>query len=266
MKKRNALLLVLSMCMLTGLISCSDNDDKKEEKGIAVQTIAATSTIDLSDRTGWMLRLGYMYNSPITYKYTIDGKRLTATSPTADPYYFDKQYKEGDMLHPLAGLTIRLASPGYYEKIKGTGPTPALIQDQSTREKFLNADLLSCEYTDIVSKDIKDVRLIHDNALLHFVAEGIPAGAKVIAYQSFTKEITPLLLTSGQNELHYQAIVLSGYSTAVAVIVGEDYYTAYLNDENTKMRGNTRYTFNVNFDSDTKKVTISDLTSSDWEE
>lgn len=264
MKKRNALLLALTISLSVGFVSCSD-DDKKEEKGIPVQTIVATSDIDLSDRAGWMLRVGYMFNSPNTYNYMIDGKKLTASSPTGEPYYFEKHFKEGDKLNSATGLTIRLASPEYYRKTKETGPTPPLIQDQSTSEKLLNADLLSGEYTDVVSKDVKDVTLTHDNALLDFVAEGIPTGAKVIVYQSFAREITPYSLANSQSKLQFQAIVLSGYSAAVVVVSGNDYYTAYLNDENTKMTGNTRYTFNISFDSETKKVTINDLTSADWD-
>jgi len=267
MKKRNALLLALTLCLSAGFVSCSDDDNKKEEKGVVLQTIQATTPVlYMSERAGWNLKLGYMSNSPIEYSFTIDGNKLTAASPKAEAYYFDKSYQEGDKMHPSNGLTIRLASPDYYGSSKSSGPKPPRIQDQSTDEKFRNADLLSSQYQGVVSKDIKDVVLTHDNALLDFVIESMPAGAKVIAYQNFTHEITPLPLVNSQGKLHYQAIVLSGYSTAVAIIINDKYYVSYLFDENTKANRNTRYTFDVKLDIEEEKLIIENLKSADWNE
>lgn len=267
MKKRNALYLALVICISIGFVSCNDDDNKTEEvKGVALQTIQATTPVMyLTERTGWNLKIGYMDNSSIEYDFILKDYTLTATAPKGDPYYFDNTLKEGDKIHPANRVSIRFVSPDYYyTKTKETGPVPPRIQDQSTQEKFTNADLLACEYQDIVSKDIKDVVLTHDNAVVDFIVEGLPVGAKVVVYQPFVREITPLTLVNSIGRLHYQAIILSGYATAVGIIVGEDYYTAYLTDTDIKAVRNTRYTFNVSFDDETKVVAIKDLTSDEW--
>lgn len=260
---KNFFYLTLIACLSTNLASCSDDNNKTEEKkGIAVQTIVATTSIEyMSERVDWNFRFGN-----IEYNWTMKDRILTATSPKSEPYYFENNLKEGETLHPANRKTVQLVSPNYYNSTKSTGPTPPRIQDQSTQEKFRNADLLSYEYEGIVSKDIKDVVFTHDNALLDFIVEGIPLGATVKAYQSFIREVTPLYLENSIGRLHFQAIVLNGYPTAVAVVIDGEYYLAHLMDQKTKVERNTRYFFHAKFDQETKVLKIENLESQVWDE
>lgn len=264
---KKAFYLMPVVLLSSGLFSCNDdnNDSDEKKKGLPIESVDAISCIDLSDRTDWILQV-----SNNTYDYTADGKRIEAVAKKS-PSCFGSSYVEGSNVSVGVGPAIRLMSPAYYpNKItRALGPTPPDIRDQSTPEKLLVADMLSCYYSGIVSKNLENVQLTHANALLEFDVDGIPADAQIIVGSYM--EITPYV----QNGI-YRAIVLAEggeYSAQIYVKTGNEIRSVSVLSGLTKslplpggnsIMRNTRYSFTVRYDREKESLSIENLCRTRW--
>lgn len=251
---------------LVFLYSCS-NDDKPEEKGIAVKSVKAFTTVDLSDRSDWIFKVNYN-----EYNHTSNDRNINATVKD-NLSHFHSAYPEGSKVKKGQGPTIQLISPDYYPKTKDVGPPTPNISDQSSAEKFLVADVLSCYYEGLVSEDLTEVPLTHANALLEFEIVGAPDYAEVSVFSLMT--IKPYRISDSYGPFaygytnKYKAIVLAEggeFSALVAVKIGNEVYQTTSLSGGSYMKRDTRYKFSVRFDEAKKTLSIEDLIKSTWSE
>lgn len=260
MKTKSLYNLIITSLIIIAGASCN-NDDAEGKQGIAVDSVTAVPCVDLTNRAGWLLRIGY--GSPSYYKYTVHGKTISA-SPQNEPYRFEKSLKPGDEVPIASGAYIYFSSPQYLHPAKtDVSYNVPDISDQSTIEKLYNADLLYSVYTGKVSNHLTDVSLIHANAMLEFELLDIEnetelrinsARLRILPYQD---KINPFL---------YRAIVpgIDGeYNAGVMMQIDGETYNADLT-EHTKT--DTHYKFTVHFDKKQKKLLIENLQESKWSE
>jgi len=256
----------LAVIFLPVFFSCSDNDDDKLPDEVAVKTVKAISCIDLSDREDWLLRFGYAWYKGNCYNYAITDRIITG-SPKSQPFSFGEGYKEGDILSGSNGrMYIRFVSPGYFPDdtplSKMTPAAPPAIEDQSTLDKLVKADALFCQYTDVVTSDLTNLKLIHENNLLDFETVDIPAGTVVRILGNYSiNEIIPYR----QDQTHYKVVILSkDMGTSIAVCKGNNILYAVKTDFNRK--ADRHYTFTLRFDNDKESLVIEDLNETVWSE
>ena len=164
MTRKNVFGLLFIIFCVSGNISCnkyllSEKDKEEEKENIFIESFEGVSNIDLSNRNNWILTMNYYY----IYDYTIDGKRIKSF-PKDEPCYIPGSFiTEDNSGSPWVGLgsgpLILFASPNYYsEFISGsTDNAPPTFFDQTTEEKLLAADCLSCQYTGKASTVLSDM-------------------------------------------------------------------------------------------------------------
>lgn len=250
---KNLIRYCFPLIILLFIVSCSDNKDE-ETKGVPLQTAEGISKVDLSDRSEWKLMIGYIYSystSASDYNFSIDKNKIMVLSPKDQPFLFDRSYKEGDTGY----APLWLVSKDYTTRTK-TSPTPPVypnIKDQSTAEKFFNADALCCNYQSTVSPHIKDLVFTHANALLEFETEGLPENAKIEVYNY--GRITPLRDSNNTNRYKAIAVANREYGpSAITITIDNKSYIAFISEGS--LEADTHYTFKVKPDMEAKEFVI----------
>ena len=260
---KNLIRYCFPLIILLFIVSCSDNKDE-ETKGVPLQTAEGISKVDLSARGEWKLMIGYIYSystSASDYNFSIDKNKIMVLSPKDQLFLFDRSYKEGDTGY----APLWLVSKDYTTRTK-TSPAPPVypnIKDQSTAEKFFNADALCCNYQSTVSPHIKDLVFTHANALLEFETEGLPDNAKIEVYNY--GRITPLRDSNNTNRYKAIAVANREYGpSAITITIDNKSYIAFISEGS--LEADTHYTFKVKPDMEAKEFVITDLTKTKWSE
>ncbi|MCD8080569.1 MAG: hypothetical protein LUF04_09245 [Bacteroides sp.] len=132
----------------------------------------------------------------------MENSKIKAT-PIEKLCYFGESYTEGSQVPPGGGPVISFHSPTYWqEESRALPPPPPNISDQSTPEKLLAADKLTCYYSGTVTRNLKNIPLTHANALLEFDVIDFPSDTEV-------KIGSYMIITPYRQDNHYKAIVLA---------------------------------------------------------
>lgn len=283
MTRKNVFGLLFAIFCVSGNISCnkyllSEKDKEEEKENIFIESFEGVSNIDLSNRNNWILTMNYYY----IYDYTIDGKRIKSF-PKDEPCYIPGSFiTEDNSGSPWVGLgsgpLILFASPGYYsEFISGsTDNAPPTFFDQTTEEKLLAADCLSCQYTGKASTVLSDM-LIHYNALLDFELKNVPESASVLVENQVL--IHPF--RDKANLQHYKAIVFAYWgedNSQVHIAIDDRTYvvklipTINLSDDDNGMflgalrhvKNDTYYKFSLSYDKEKDTFSIEDIENKVW--
>ena len=181
MKIKTNLIYFTLIASLFFVTSCGDDDnDEIINKGVPINSIEASSTTSLEGRNDWVFNLG----STVNYKFEIDGKALKAT-PDSEIQYFKEKCKEGEvyMNGLMPSLSVYFQPKDYYTTILDTRtsvePRYPNIINQETKEGLIYADILRGGYKGVVSKDIRDLKLVHENSLLDIELVNLPTGYKM---------------------------------------------------------------------------------------
>lgn len=258
--KMNKCFSGLLVALLLSMTACSDSDktpDGELQKGIAIKSIEATSSVDLSARSGWLFRVGYSTHDCVYYNYTADGNKLHASSADGEnTYHFDKRWEEGHVLGKASRLVCYFQDKRYFRStnVRSMPPEHPDILDQSTEELFLIADRLEGIYTGAVRSDISALELVHANALIEFQIGGIDANAEVRAL-SLGFPVVPF--KTGANS--YKAIIYG--SSSISVKVGDD--VSHM-DVASSFNSNVRYTVKAHWDAGTKRLIADDIKAEEW--
>ena len=249
----------LLMVLLVSMTACSSDDEKPgddPQQGVAINSIKATSAIDLSARSGWLFRVGYSNPDCLYYDYRIEGNELHALANETNIYHFDKRWEEGHVLGMASRLVCYFQDKRYFRStnIRSMSPEVPDIADQSTEQSLLIADRLEAIYTGAVKADISDLEFIHANALIEFEIEGINAGAEV-SVSGRNILITPLKVKDGT----YKAITDS--PSSIYVKVGND--TGRI-EVSTGSKSNIRYVVKAHWDAESKKLISDDIKQEEW--
>jgi len=264
---KNAINVTRLLCLLstTTLFYTSCDKDEKDQpakKVIPVTNIQVSSKIDLSARSEWSFFLGDK-----EYVYQINNSAITATpknQPFNIPYKEDNSgniipIKEGD------GLQVRLFAKGYYYgTVCGDCPPKPNTKDQTTLEKFRQADILYGIFTGVPSPELTGIKLVHQSALLDFSVQDLPADAQVTV---FGQEPTQPFADADN---HYKAIVLSRTNgpALVRIQTADTTYGLEVRNENGDRVVTTdkHYTFTIKYDQQTKHAAIQNLSITTWSE
>lgn len=248
----------LLVALFVSVTAC-DNTDKETDvqQGIAINSIEATSAIDLSVRSEWLFRVGYSNLSCHYYDYKIDGNKLYALAEKPNVHRFDKRWKEGDILGTPHRLICYLQDKRYYRSTSSRTmrPEDPDILDQSTEELFLVADRLEASYRGNVQSDIEGLTFTHSNTLIEYKIEGVNEGVKIHLYNFTYRPTIPL--KNGTNS--YKAIVYG--SASIIAQVGD--YTDRL-EITDRSYSNTHYRVKAHWDANNKKVVLDDLKKEEW--
>lgn len=259
--------LFLALCSFA-LTACDDDDDKKgEEKttGLPVESITATSDIDLTGRETWLFRVGYSNPDCRYYNWTLTGNTLQARVPEGEnPYRFDSRWKEGETLGSSNRLTCYLQHPDYYRSTSTSRmPSPELpdIADQSTEELFLRADRLKMDYTGEVHSNISS-QLVHAHSLLEADIEGLPDGSQVGIHSLLPVPILPL-----QTGGHAWKAVVPQYPTVMVKVDGEWKHNSIIVFEDsygTFDVSGKRFILKAHWDASNKALVADEMKTEEW--
>lgn len=210
MTRNNIFGLLFTILCISGCISCnkyllSEKDKEIEKEDIPIEVFEAISNIDLSARKNWVLIVNY----ESIYDYAIDKNTLKAIPKDTPCYIWGPNIIENedgiDWISPGLGPIILFASQNYYANfISYTDTTSTKIFDQTTEDKLLAADCLSCLYSGKVSTHLSDI-LVHNNCLLDFELKNVPESTTVMVKSRVP--IQPFRYKT--NPQHYKAIVFS---------------------------------------------------------
>lgn len=176
MKQIAILYILIILC----LISCDKTDlDNSPKDEIVVQTIEATANFDLSARKDWVVYVGSQ-----RYHFETEGNKLRITSPAEEPFSFPYEATTGNIIIQMV--------PKDYGKERAESKIPFIIEDQSTIERFMNADRLRFAYNGEAKTNITGITIYHFNTLLTFSVSNLPEDAKVYIEQIYDQKITPL--------------------------------------------------------------------------
>lgn len=266
---KNAINVTRFLCVLsitTFFYTACDKDDKvdnkPEQKTFPIKNIKGSSGIDLSGRNDWSFFLGDK-----EYVYKIDDSVITAT-PKDKPYNVPYKVDNSGNVLPISeqeGLEVRLfAKDYYYPGGCGECPPKPNVKDQSTVEKFHQADMLYGRFSGIPSSDLTGIRLKHYNALLDFNTKDMPADA-VITVATFD-QITPLADAAD----HYKAVVVpSTIGTPIVRVTTADttYNLEVKNESGVRIvMPDMHYRFTLRFDQQAKRTIIENLSGVIWSE
>lgn len=260
--KMKTCLCELLLVLLVSMTACSSDDENPEDdvqQGIAINSIRATSGMDLSARRGWLFRVGYSNPDCRYYDYTVEGSELHALADETNVYRFDERWKEGHLLGMSNRLVCYFQDKRYFRSTHNRSMSPEVpdISDQSTEEGFLIADRLEAVYTGAVKSVLSDMELVHANSLIEFKIEGISAGADV-GVRAGNMLIAPFRLNDGT----YKAITYRPSSIYVKAGADTDYI-----DVPTKFdKGNVRYVVKAHWDAESKRLLLDDIKEEAWEE
>ena len=259
MKLSNYFCGLLSL-LITSVTACGDDkeiSERESQLGVAINSITATTTIDLSARNGWLFRVGYSNPDCLYYNYRIDGDKLYASADALNVYRFDTRLKEGDLLGTSHRIVCYLQDKRYFHSTNNRSMPPERpgILDQSTEEKLLIADRLEAIYTGEVRSNISDMNFIHANSLVEFEITGIDADMEVFV-NSWGFPITPF--KTGDHS--YKAIVLK--SPSICIKIGNKQISGI--EIVAKFNSNTYYTVKSHWDSDSKKIILDDVREEEW--
>lgn len=250
----------LLLLLITSVTACSDDKgiyESESQQGVAINSITASTSIDLSGRSEWLFRVGYSNSNCLYYNYKIDGNKLYASAETLDVYRFDARLKEGDLLGIYHRIVCYLQDKRYFHSTNNRSMPPERpdILDQSTEEKLLIADRLEAIYRGEVRNNISDINFTHANSLVEFEITGIDASWEVFV-NSWGFPITPFK-TGGYS---YKAIVPESPSICIKNGNKQISNTEIIN----KFNRNTYYTVKLHWDSDNKKIILDDVREEEW--
>ncbi|HJD76275.1 MAG TPA: hypothetical protein K8W04_09500 [Bacteroides reticulotermitis] len=266
MKRSSTFFLASGLFFMLSVTSCSSDDDSVDEpKGIAVQSVQATSCVSLSERQDWILRLGSVWAAP-SYQFTTAGKNLVGTPQNENEcFHFNKKYMEGELPYMgyIPSTSIYLTHKEYYPS-NSTRTNVVLILpdvcDQSTLEGLKKADALYGGYKGVITSHITGIELIHRNTLLEFACTDMPDNYQIILPLDNSLGYTPYKVGLDS----YKVICLSGgLSQNIGIRVGSDTYQA---DSELALKADTHYKFTLRFDKIQKKLLIENLVETVWSE
>lgn len=250
----------LLLLLITSVTACGDNNgisESESQPGVGINSITASTTIDLSARNGWLFRVGYSNPSCLYYNYNINENKLYAFAEAPNIYRFDARLKEGDLLGTSHRIVCYLQDKRYFHSTNNRSMSPERpdILDQSTEEKLLIADRLEAIYKGEVRNDISDVNVIHANSLIEFEITEIDAGMEVFVY-SWSFPITPFKT----GDYSYKAIVPE--SPSICIKNGNKQISEI--EITNKFKSNTYYTVKLHWDSDSKKIILDNVKEEEW--
>lgn len=257
MKKSYLFFTVILFFLSIAGTSCKDEDDKKQEgerPGIALDSISAIACTDLAGREGWSLKVENSYD----YSCTVKGRQIEA-SPDTIPYRFNNLFGKGDKLSPASVVRIYFMSPEYYgiPDNKSTGSIQPYVQDQSTPEKLLTADMLWCQYTGNVDEHITGVQLVHANMLVEFELKNISNLQNISVVNVFSM----IPCRDAANPDLYRAIVPAiGTEAGIILKINGIYYGAGLPD----ITPDTHYKLTLRLDTEQNKLLLENLEKRQW--
>lgn len=236
MKRMDSIYLLLVFILFPEImVSCDAEKLLKPKEGVAVETIEASASFDLSfrDRDNWVLYMG-----GYAYDFTVDNKNnksIQAITPQEKPFRFEYGQEKASGKEMLYFYSAKYGRPTQANLVK------AHIEEQSTIEKFIICDPLMGPYTGAVTGHISGISLYHVNALLDFKLVDIPQDAIVRIRQVNGQEIIPLC--KSVEEQAYQAIVFpynKNTDLVLVVQIGNKTYTTLIfpqsfKDEDTRM-------------------------------
>ncbi len=250
----------LLLVLIANITACSDGEEmsgSESQQGVAIPSIRATTSIDLSARKGWLFGVGYSNPDCPYYDYEVDGNKLYAFAEAPNLYRFDARRAEGDLLGTSHRLVCYLQDKRYFYSTSSRSMPPERpdILDQSTEEKLLIADRLEAIYTGEVRNHISGINFVHANSLVEFSITGI-TGMEVFVYSGgFGLPITPL-----KTDAHsYKTVVLG--LPSIGVKVGDKISETEVTD---KFKSNTHYIVKSHWDSDSKKIVLDDVREEEW--
>lgn len=247
------------------LTACSD-DDKETSAGMPVESITATSDIDLTGRETWLFRVGYSNSGCRYYDYTLTGNTLFACVPAGEePYRFDPARKEGETLGAPNRLVCYLQHPDYYRSTSSTREVAAElpdIADQSTEALFLRADRLKMEYTGEVCSHLSGLQVAHAHSLLEVDIEGLPNGSRVGIYSLFPEPILPL-----QTGVHTWKAIVPQYPSVVVQVDGKwatDSRIDFEYEYGTPGTSGKRFLLEAHWDADRQALVKDEMKTEKW--
>lgn len=247
--------------LILSITACDNNTDNEKEnpvqQGVAINSISATSNVDLSGRNEWLFRVGYGNPTCKYYDYTLKGNKLYALADKENVYHFSERKNEGDVLGVANRVVFYFQDKRYFLSTsnRSMGPEGPNILDQSTEELFLIADRLEANYIGIVRNDISDVIFTHANTLIEFEIEGISENAEVYV-QNFSYAATKPLKVGANS---YKAIVCG--SASIGVKISDDFVKVAITN---KFNPNTCFKVKTHWDSINKKLIINEIKEEEW--
>jgi len=255
--------LFFATLFIVAFSSCDkDKDEPGIKDGVVVKTAEASADFDLTTRKDWAFFIG-----GYTYNFTIEGNKLSAIS--ARDSHFRFQYGE------TTGSTSFLLYPKDYGKgVRDEMVKKPIIENQSTKERFLNCDPLRAIFSGDVSENLKGAAFKHYNALLMFNVLDLPEDAEVLVKQLYDQTITPL--QDEEDPTLYKAIIFPENEKPILVVnTNEKKYEVQIQrgagsprmNISSGLSNNTVVSFKAIINEDDQLI-ISDLdgksNSSDW--
>ena len=256
--KKSLLLIAISSALLMST-GCTKNSVKKQQT-LALDSITAQApNIDLAQRQGWILSA-----SNKKYSYTVSNNTIYGV-PANEPYLATI---ENSGTSAPNFYSIYLSSPAYFKnhatafrKLYAESPIepfplPFNIEDQSTKEKLLNADILSAFAQTLPTKHLNGINLVHGSTLLDFETSGLPAGSIVSvkhAVESIPYNYKP----------DFYKVITARYWPEIIVHFGSDSAKVAAPATNG-MFSNAIYKFRLIYDPATKKLSTRNVTETKW--
>ena len=250
----------LIIAVLFYVIASSKNTDTENMAAMPLKSITLTAkNIDLAQRTDWIMKV-----DESQYTASLSGNTLNA-SPLSEPFLAKYRKEEGNT--PFQ-YTVSLYHKSYFKNqstiqrsLFATSPNipyplPLNIEDQSTKEKLLNADLLIAHALTPPTQTLSGINFVHQSTLLDFETSGLPPGSTISIRHAV--ETVPY-----NYKPNFYKVITTRYWPEIIVRLGADSMKVPSPALNG-MFSNSIYTFKVVYDPVTKKLSTQNVTETKW--